>query len=157
MTNSTPVTQILSAKGVPYQVFRHPGPIASLQQAANERGQRPEQVVRSIVFRLSHKEFVMVLMNGPGQVSWATLRHFLNQSRLSMASQAEVLASTGYHLGAVSPFGLPAPMRVLLDEGVLAEEEISIGSGVRGVTVILKTKDFLEALDKYEVGRFKSD
>jgi len=157
MISQTPVTRALEARGVPYKVFRHPGQVTSLEQAARERGQRPEQVVRSILFRLAKDEFVMVLVSGPDQVSWQALRSYLGRSRLSLASQEEVLAATSYPLGAVSPFGLPAPMRILVDERILDEEEISIGSGERGVTVMVSSKDFIAALDHCEIGRFKSD
>jgi prolyl-tRNA editing enzyme YbaK/EbsC (Cys-tRNA(Pro) deacylase) len=51
----------------------------------------------------------MVLMAGPSQISWPRLRAALDVSRLSMASEVEVLEATGYPLGAVSPFGLPTP------------------------------------------------
>ena len=57
---STPVTRALDALGIAYRLFCHPGPIHSLEQAASERGQRPEQIVRSILFRLAEDEFVMV-------------------------------------------------------------------------------------------------
>jgi prolyl-tRNA editing enzyme YbaK/EbsC (Cys-tRNA(Pro) deacylase) len=89
-------------------------------------------------------------------VSWPALRRYLGQSRLTMASEAEVLAATGYERGAVSPFGLPAPMRLLLDESVLAapREEISIGSGERGATVFLRVADLRRALGDVEVGQF---
>jgi Cys-tRNA(Pro) deacylase len=154
MEPSTPVTQALDALEIPYRFFRHPGSVRSLEQAAEERGQRPGQVVRSILFRLAQDEFAMVLMAGPRQVSWSALRSFLGQSRLTMASEAEVLAVTGYPTGAVSPFGLPRPLRVLVDKSVLAEEEISIGSGVRSATVILRSDDLLRALGEVEVGSF---
>lgn len=137
--------------GIAHRIFRHPGPIRSLEQAAEERGQRPEQVVRSLLFRLAEDEFVMVLIAGPDQVSWRALRHYLGESRLTMASRQEVLAVTGYELGAVAPFGLPQPVRILVDESVPAEEEISLGSGVRGTTIILRSADLLEALGEVEM------
>jgi Cys-tRNA(Pro) deacylase len=151
----TPVAQVLSAKKIPFRQFRHPGPIHSLEQAAEERGQRPEQVVRSIVFRLGRGEYIMVLIAGPDQVSWKALRRYLGQSRLSMAKREEVLQVTGYRLGAVSPFGLPAPMRILVDQSVLQEEELSIGSGRRGTTIILSTGDLQQALGEVELVDFK--
>ncbi len=151
---STPVTRALDALGVAYRLFRHPGPIHSLEQAASERGQRPEQIVRSILFRLAEEAFVMVLIAGPRQVSWPALRRYLGVSRLTMAGEAEVLAVTGYPTGAVSPFGLPRPLRVLADEGIFAEEEISIGCGVRNATVILKAADLRRALAGAELGAF---
>lgn len=151
---STPVTRYLDSKQIPYRVFTHPGPINSLEQAAQERNQRPEQVVRSIVFRLSNEIFVMVLVAGAQQISWPVLREYLGVSRMSMAKPNEILAQTNYPIGAVSPFGLPRPMRILADESVFQPGEVSIGSGVRFTTVILKTDDLRRALGEVETGRF---
>jgi len=153
-TESTPVGQALVALNIPHRVFQHPGPITSLEQAAEERGQSPDQVVRSIVFRVGKDEYVMVLMAGARQVSWPALRRHLGQSRLTMANESELLAATGYQIGAVSPFGLPRPMRILADESVFASDEVSIGSGVRGTTVILRSEDLRRALVEAEIGQF---
>jgi Cys-tRNA(Pro)/Cys-tRNA(Cys) deacylase len=151
---STPVTRYLDAKGIPYRFFRHPGEVHSLEQAARERGHKPEQIIRSIVFRLSRGGFIMVLVAGEKQVSWPALRRHLGTSRISMATEAEVLQQTGFPLGAVSPFGTRQPLHVLVDHGALDQDEISIGSGVRYTTVIMKREDFLKALGQAEVGKF---
>jgi Cys-tRNA(Pro) deacylase len=143
---STPVSDALTAMHIPHRLFRHPNPVHSLEQAARERGQRPEQVVRSILFRLEEGKYILALVAGPEQISWRALRRFLGQSRVTMASAEEVLAVSGYAIGAVSPFGLPSPLPVLVDESVLTPEEVSIGSGERGVTVILRTADLARAL-----------
>jgi Cys-tRNA(Pro) deacylase len=155
MPNS-PVAEALERLGIPYRLFTHPGPVASLEQAAAERGQRPEQVVRSILFRLDQERFAMVLVAGPAQVAWRTLRKQLGQSRLTTASEEEVLAVTGYPIGAVSPLGLPQPLPVYIDDSVTAEEEISIGSGLRGTTVIMRTADLLRALPGAQPGQFRT-
>lgn len=155
-SEGTPVTRDLDQKNISYRFFRHPGPVHSLEQAAQERGQKPEQVVRSILFRMSEGNFVMVLIGGPRQISWPALRKYLGQSRITMASEEEVLAATGYLPGSVSPFGLPQPVRILVDEGILEMGEISIGSGVRSTTVIMKTNDLMRALGNVEIGRFSS-
>lgn len=154
MVNSTPVTQYLDSVAIPYRFFCHPGAVHSLEQAAAERGQRPEQVVRSILFRLEKEKFLMVLIAGPAQISWQKLRNYLGQSRLTMASEDEVLQVTGYKLGSVSPLGLPAPIRILVDRSVLTEEEISLGSGERYTTIIMRSGDLMKALGKVELGDF---
>ena len=157
LDDSTPVTQALDQLHVPYRFFRHPKPVHSLEQAAEERGQRPSQVVRSILFRTGPEEFVLVLVAGPEQISWPALRSYLGQSRLTMATEAEVRAVTGYPIGAVSPFGLPEPVRTLVDKSVMGEEELSIGSGIRSTTVILRREDLLRALGPVEMVAIKSN
>ena len=148
-----PVSQALTDMGIPHRVFRHPGPVKSLEQAAAERGQLPEQIIRSILFRLSADVFVMALMAGPQQIDWKALRHHLGEKRLTMASEEEVLQATGYSRGAVAPFGLPQPLRILADDSIYAYEEMSIGSGERGVTIILHRDDLRRALGDVEMVR----
>ena len=154
MTDLPPVSIALTTLHIPHRVFQHTGPVNSLEEAAHERGQQPEQIVRSILFRLGSDQYAMVLMAGPAQVSWKLLRQHFGQSRLTMASQDEVLAVTGYAIGAVAPFGLPKPIPVLIDESILAQAEVSIGSGVRGTAVILRTEDLVRALPEGKIGQF---
>jgi len=142
----TPVTRELDQKQIPYELFTHDGPVRSLEQAAAERSQQPEQVVRSLLFRLAKDDFLMVLVAGPQQIDWKQLRRTLGQSRLTMAKPDELRRVTGYEIGAVAPFGLPTPVRILVDQSVLDQTDISLGSGVQGTAVLLKTADLLTAL-----------
>jgi Cys-tRNA(Pro) deacylase len=154
MNNLPPAAQALDQLGIPYRLFRHEGPVHSLEQAARERGHIPDQIVRSIVFRIAQDEFMMVLMAGARQISWALLRKYLGQSRMTMATEAQVLQVTGAERGGVSPFGLPHPMRILIDESVFAHAEISLGSGVRGTAIIMQSTDLKRALPNAPVTKF---
>ncbi len=149
-----PAAEDLSSRCVPYRVFRHLTPIDSLEQAANERNQAPEQVVRSIVFRLGAGNFVMMLVAGSEQISWPLLRSYLGQSRMTMASDEEVFEVTGYRVGAVTPFGISNPIRILADHNVFIHDEISIGSGERGTAILLKSADLRSNIQKLEIGHF---
>jgi Cys-tRNA(Pro) deacylase len=146
-----PVARALDELHVPYRLFVHAGPVHSLEQAARERNQLPDQVIRSIVFRVGKDEFLMALMAGDRQIAWPALRRYLGQSRLTMATEDEVRRVTGYERGAVAPFGLPRPMRILVDESVFTHDEISLGSGVRGTAVIITSSDLRRALGDVEV------
>ncbi|MBI3152994.1 MAG: YbaK/EbsC family protein [Chloroflexi bacterium] len=146
-----PVSIALEKLGVPHKIFRHENPVTSFEQAASDRGQRPSQVVRSILFRIAEDEFIMALVAGPEQVSWKTLRKFLGRSRVSMATEEEVLTVTGYRIGTVGPFGLARPLKILIEAGVMQEEEVSIGSGMRNTAVILKSADLRRALQDAEI------
>ncbi len=93
----------------------------------------------------------MVLVAGPAQVDWKKLRQLVGRSRIRMATEEEVLEVTGYRVGTVSPFGLRNPVRILIDASVLNEEEISTGSGIRNVAIILKSADLRRALGDTEI------
>jgi Cys-tRNA(Pro) deacylase len=154
MTITSPSTRALDQLGIPYRIFQHAAPPKSFEQAARERGQEPGQIIRSILFRHEHEYYVMVLMAGPGQVAWKRVREHLGVSRISMATETEVSEVTGYELGAVNPLGLPQPIRILADVSVFKPEEISIGSGVRGAAIILKSADLKRANGNIEIGIF---
>ncbi len=149
--NKPPASIALEKLNIPHQIFRHETPVTSFEQAAADRKQRPEQIVRSILFQIRPEEFLMVLMAGPAQIDWRKLRQYVKRSRVRMATENEVLEVTGYRVGTVSPFGIKNPIKVLIDSSVLNEEEVSIGSGVRGTAIILKTVNLRHALGDAEV------
>ena len=149
-----PASIALDQQGIPHRVFRHERPVTSFEQAASDRNQRLEQIVRSILFQVRAGEFVMVLMAGRDQVDWKKLRQLVKRSRVRMATEDEVLEVTGYRIGTVSPFGVKNQVRVLLDASVLREEEVSLGSGIRNVAIIMKSKDVRKALGDMEIVEF---
>src|SRR5215216_1852605 len=151
MTEQPPASIALEKLNIPHQVFKHETPVTSFEQAASDRNQRPEQIVRSILFQIRPEEFLMVLVAGPAQVDWKKLRQLVKRSRIRMASEEEVLNVTGYRVGTVSPFGLKSPVKILIDESVLKEEEISIGSGIRNTAILLKSADLRRALADAEI------
>ena len=143
----TPLKE-LDSMGISYRVFVHPGPVSSLEQAAQERKQSPNQVVRSLLFRLNEADFAMVLVAGPGQIPWKLLRTHFDVRRLTMATAEEVSEVTGYEIGAVSPFGLHEYVPTYIDQTVFNQQEISLGSGKRGTAILIDSKDLLSALPK---------
>jgi len=146
-----PASIALDEQNIPHQVFKHEKPLLSFEQAAAERNQRPEQIVRSILFQIRPEEFVMVLVAGRDQVDWRKLRQLVGRSRIRMATEEEVLHVTGYRVGTVSPFGLKNQVRVLIDESVLREEEVSLGSGARQMAIIMKSADLRRVLGDSEI------
>jgi Cys-tRNA(Pro)/Cys-tRNA(Cys) deacylase len=146
-----PASLALETLNIPHQVFRHETPVLSFEQAASDRNQRPEQIVRSILFQIRPEEFLMVLVAGQEQVDWKKLRQLVGRSRVRMATEEEVLEVTGYRIGTVSPFGLKSPIKILIDASVLREEEISVGSGIRSTAIIMKSTDLRRALREAEV------
>ena len=149
--NKPPASIALEKLNIPHRVFQHTTPVNSFEQAARDRNQKPEQIVRSILFQIRPEEFVMVLVAGPDQVDWRKLRQLVGRSRVRMATEDEVLDITGYRVGTVSPFGLKNQVKVLIDASVLKEDEISLGSGVRNMAIIMKSADLRRALGDAEI------
>ena len=146
-----PASIALEKINIPHTIFRHEGSVESYEQAAQERNQHIRQVVKSILFRVREDEFALVLVAGPNPISWKILRKILGRSRISTATEEEVLQVTGYKVGTVSPFGALKQARVLIEANVLKEEIVSVGSGVRNTAIILKSEDLRLALKDAEI------
>lgn len=154
--NKPPASLALDALGIEHRIFIHDKPVSSFEEAAAHRNQRPGQIVRSILFNIRPEEFLMVLVAGPDQIDWKKLRQFVKRSRVRMATEEEVLEVTGYRIGTVGPFGVKNQVQVLIDASVLKEEEVSIGSGVRNMAIIMQSAELRKALDKSEIVNFLS-
>jgi len=155
MTNpNTPAGKTLAGLEIPFIEFKHAGQIGSIEQAAVERNQEIKQVVRSILFRCSQGDFFMVLVAGKGKLNWKALRQHHKRSRLTTATPEEVLEVTGCPIGTVNPFNLPGEIPLLVDESVLAQPSVSLGSGLPGTAIMITTKNLINALGPYETGKF---
>lgn len=149
MTNpSLSSTTYLDQQGTPYSLFVHSGAVNSLEQAAQERHQLPDQVIRSLLFRLNEDDFALVLVAGPRQIPWKRLRQHFKQRRLTMASPQDVFRITGYQVGAVSPFGLLDDIPIYIDDQITGDDLLSMGSGQRGTAIMMHASDLRKALPR---------
>lgn len=146
-----PASIALDKLNIPHTIFHHEGSVESYEQAAEQRNQRVGQVVKSILFRVREDEFALVLVAGPKPISWKILRKVLGRSRISTATEEEVLKVTGYKVGTVSPFGVANQVRVIIEANVLKEEIVSTGSGIRNTAIIIKTEDLRRVLHDADV------
>ncbi|GAB6068359.1 hypothetical protein JCM13664_16780 [Methylothermus subterraneus] len=155
----SPVTRLLDRLGIAYRPIEIPltpdrKPVRTLEEWIAAQGGDPGCIVRSLVFRTGAGEFVLLALAGGGRVDWGRLRKYLGERRLTLAEPQDVLAATGFPIGAVPPLALPQSVRVLVDEGVFARAQAVIGSGVLGWALELAGADLRRALAEAEVGSF---
>lgn len=153
------VTRYLDQFGVAYGVIEIPldsdrKPVRSLEDLLAGQDRNPDQIVRSLLFRTGSDSFVLLALVGGGRADWSVLRKHLNERRLTLAQPEEVLAATGYPIGAVPPIVLPNGVRVLVDEGVFNFERVVIGSGVLGYALDLVCTDLRRLMAETDSGRF---
>lgn len=158
-TIASPVTELLSANGIDYQVIEIPltedkKPIRNLEELLRNEGHDPNSVVRSLLFKTGSDNFVLLAVAGGGRADWGTLRKHLDEKKLRMAEFDEVSEATGYVVGAVPPVALPETITVLLDNSVDNFDDVVIGSGVLGYALGLKTADLKKIMRGVDQGQF---
>ncbi|GMQ94831.1 MAG: YbaK/EbsC family protein [Acidimicrobiia bacterium] len=119
--------------GVIYEVARHRR-VTSIDEAAALRGVDVSKMIKTMVVRRGHDDYLFVLVPGDRVIDWPKLRSHLGARRLSMPDAEEALAVTGYEHGTITPFGASRTLPVLADIRV-ASGTVSIGAGAPGVSL----------------------
>jgi Cys-tRNA(Pro) deacylase len=141
---STPATVALDAAGVTYRLVRTE--IArSAQESADFQGIPVGSLLRSILVRRAADDFFFVLVPGGRRFNWPKLRQLLGTNRLTLPTEEEAKAETGYVRGAITPFGARRPWPVIADASIEGLEVVAIGGGARGVNVHLAPADLVAA------------
>lgn len=158
-TISSPVTELLEKNNIPFEVIEIPlsedkKPIRNLEELLTEQGKDPSSVVRSILFKGNSGNFSLLAAAGGGRADWNTLRKHLGERKLRMAEFDEVSEVTGYVVGAVPPIALPDSVKVLVDEGNAAYEDVIIGSGVLGFALSLSQTNLQTLMGNADKGRY---
>jgi len=96
------------------------------------------------------------VLPGSRRVDNARVRALLGTRTLRFATPEELLALTGCVPGAVPPFGNLFGLPVLVDEALVAREEIAFNAGSNDVSMVMATADFLR-LSGARVERLASD
>lgn len=143
MVTDTPALRDPRLEALPHRVVRH-GPVSSLVEAAEARGVRPDQVIKTMLVRRADNDYVFVLVPGDRVISWPKLRRHLEVNRATMPDAEEALAVTGYRRGTITPLGSNRPWPVIADERVRGE--VSIGGGEHGVSLTVSGEALVEVL-----------
>jgi prolyl-tRNA editing enzyme YbaK/EbsC (Cys-tRNA(Pro) deacylase) len=78
------------------------------------------------------------------------VRKHLGARKISFASMDTAVSLTGMEYGGITPIGLPADWAILVDQNVIGQARVVIGSGIRGSKLLAAT-DVLASLPGAEV------
>jgi prolyl-tRNA editing enzyme YbaK/EbsC (Cys-tRNA(Pro) deacylase) len=67
------------------------------------------------------------------------VRKHLGARKISFAPMGTAVSLTGMEYGGITPVGLPADWPILVDENVIGQERVIIGSGIRGSKILVST------------------
>ncbi|MFM2590940.1 aminoacyl-tRNA deacylase [Vibrio sp. TBV020] len=141
---STHITQYLDAEQVTFRLLPHQTPATTIEDAAAQRGIRPEQMVKCIVLRDMSNRYAIACAPGNQSVDPKKVRALLNWRRMTCVSMEQVASLTGYQIGTVVPLLLRTQMEIIFDQQILNEPEVTISSGSNMAGIALACDDLIQ-------------
>ena len=81
----------------------------------------------------------MVLATTRADVNGIVRKH-LDARKISFASMDTAVSLTGMEYGGMTPVGLPADWPILVDQNVVDQQQVIIGSGIRGSKLLASSE-----------------
>ncbi len=150
------VQEALAAQGFAFDVREFPDSTRTSAEAAAAIGCSVAQIAKSLVFRGSESgNAVLIIASGANRVDPAKAEALLGES-IKRADADFVREATGFAIGGVPPLGHDRPLVTLIDEDLLAFEEIWAAAGTPNAVFRLSPTD-LSDLTGGRIGDLKQD
>jgi Cys-tRNA(Pro) deacylase len=122
------VQQFLFEHGSAAVVRLLPETTATAQDAATALGVSVSQIGKSIVFA-SEEDTIVAIACGDQRIDADALARAVDAVEVTVMRAGAVKRSTGYVIGGVSPFGVPAGVKIILDSRLRDFAECYVAAG----------------------------
>jgi len=133
------VTRLLDSHGIPYTAYELPEAKLGAVEAAQFLGVSPDLVYKTIVVtRIGGGKPILAMIPGTSEVDLKALARALGEKRVTLPPQRQAERLTGLQAGGISPLALlKRGFQVVIDASAIAQEEIYISGGQRGLNIRL--------------------
>jgi Cys-tRNA(Pro)/Cys-tRNA(Cys) deacylase len=145
MTTDTPAIRAARQLGLDHEVVVIER-ARSVEEAAERIGVPVERLLKTLVVRRADDDYLLVLVPGPRQLDWPSLRTHLGVSRLSLPDADAARDATGYERGTITPLGARGDWPVLADASIAGAGTVALGAGRHGVSLLVDADELLRAL-----------
>jgi len=144
----TPAIKVAEKHKIAFQVhqYKHDKKHESYGlEAAEKMGVNPKQVFKTLVVDLD-KQLVVAILPVTEQLNLKAVANALKGKKAQMANKNDVLRSSGYVLGGVSPLGQKKQLTTVIDETAKSYSDIYVSAGKRGLEIQLNAEDLASIL-----------
>ncbi|PKG39989.1 Cys-tRNA(Pro) deacylase [Psychromonas sp. Urea-02u-13] len=145
----TPATKLLKKQKIAFTLheYIHDKNSASYGLEAVEKlGISSEWVFKTLVVALDNGELVVAILPVAEKLSMKLVAKTFSAKKVQMADKEDVLRSTGYVMGGVSPLGQKKRLKTVINSSAFDVENIFVSAGKRGLEVQLKAIDLQSCL-----------
>jgi Cys-tRNA(Pro)/Cys-tRNA(Cys) deacylase len=148
MSKATRATKMLEQAGVAFSThtYEYDGNADRIGlQAAEALGENPSRVLKSLMALVDGK-LVCVIVPSDREVSMKKLASAFGGKSAQMMKPADAERLSGYKVGGISPFGQMKPPRAAIEQEAMAQDQVYINGGQRGLQVRLNPHDAAKVL-----------
>jgi Cys-tRNA(Pro)/Cys-tRNA(Cys) deacylase len=144
----TPAIKIAEKNKIDFKVhqYKHDKKNASYGlEAVDKLNVDPALVFKTLVVDVD-KQLVVAVLPVTNQLNLKAVASALSSKKAQMADKNDVLRSSGYVLGGVSPLGQKKQLTTLIDSSAKQHETIYVSAGKRGLEIQLNPQDLANLL-----------
>jgi Cys-tRNA(Pro)/Cys-tRNA(Cys) deacylase len=149
MSKATRATKMLEQAGIAFSThtYEYDGNADRIGlQAAEALGEEPSRVLKSLMALVDGKP-VCVIVPSDREVAMKKLAAAFGGKSAQMMKPADAERLSGYKVGGISPFGQMRPPRAAIEEEAMAQDQVYINGGQRGLQVRLDPHDAVKVLN----------
>src|SRR5690606_30985677 len=146
----TRAIELVRKRAVSHQIhhYQHDSAAASYgAEAAEKLGLLPQQVFKTLVLSLDAKQLAVAVLPVSQQLSMKQAAKALGAKKADMANAHDVMRSSGYVLGGVSPLGQKKLLPTVIDSSAQQFATIYVSAGRRGLEIELSAEDLRQLLN----------
>jgi prolyl-tRNA editing enzyme YbaK/EbsC (Cys-tRNA(Pro) deacylase) len=153
------VEETLQKAGIVYEVLKCEDKFADTAQFCEEYGYSPAQAANTILIRLKTepRKIIACVISGDKRIDVnKKLCKSVGAKRASFADAEQTKEFSGMAIGGVTVFGLPEGTQIVVDEAVMDQEKVIMGSGNRVSKLFLAPAE-IKKLDNVSVADIAFD
>ncbi|XOV78190.1 MAG: Cys-tRNA(Pro) deacylase [Aestuariibacter sp.] len=143
----TPAINAAQKANISYKVheYQHDSNAESFGlEAAAKLGVAMDIVFKTLVVQADSNRLAVAVIPVSSQLSMKLIAKAVGAKKVMMADKGDVMRSTGYVLGGVSPLGQKKRLCTIIDSSAIAYDSIFVSAGRRGLEIELTPDDLRE-------------
>ncbi|SQD78391.1 Cys-tRNA(Pro) deacylase [Moritella yayanosii] len=137
--------------------YKHDSSVGSYAlEAADKMAVAAERIFKTLVVNVGDKKLVVAVVPVTAMLNLKAIAKAAKAKKAVMADKNDVMRSTGYVLGGVSPLGQKKRLFTVIDSSAQTHETIYVSAGRRGLEIELSPLD-LKQLTNAEFAAISSD
>jgi Cys-tRNA(Pro)/Cys-tRNA(Cys) deacylase len=144
----TPAVKALEEARIAFELLEYeydPDADAIGLQAAEALGRDPRTVFKTLVVALEGGELVCAVIPSDARLDLKAMAAAAGAKKAEMGDPRKAERSSGYVVGGISPLGQRRRLRTFIDESAAALAEMVVNGGRRGLQIVLKPADLVQA------------